>query len=114
MQYGNIIRGKFLERENRFIAYVSLNGCREKVHVKNTGRCRELLVPGAVVYLTKSNNPKRSTVYDLVSVEKDGHIFNIDSQAPNQVVYEWLKQTFRTNRGGVGNSPGNKISKFQI
>ena len=92
MQYGNIIRGKFLERENRFIAYVSLNGCREKVHVKNTGRCRELLVPGAVVYLTKSNNPKRSTVYDLVSVEKEGRIFNIDSQAPNQVVYEWLKQ----------------------
>ena len=112
MQYGNIIRGKFLERENRFIAYVSLNGCREKVHVKNTGRCRELLVPGAVVYLTKSNNPKRSTVYDLVSVEKDGHIFNIDSQAPNQVVYEWLKQ------GGLSGQIGEALeirpeTKFQ-
>lgn len=112
MQYGNIIRGKFLERENRFIAYVSLNGCREKVHVKNTGRCRELLVPGAVVYLTKSNNPKRSTVYDLVSVEKDGHIFNIDSQAPNQVVYEWLKQ------GGLSEQIGEALeirpeTKFQ-
>lgn len=112
MQYGNIIRGKFLERENRFIAYVSLNGCREKVHVKNTGRCRELLVPGAVVYLTKSNNPKRSTVYDLVSVEKEGHIFNIDSQAPNQVVYEWLKQ------GGLSGQIGEALeirpeTKFQ-
>lgn len=112
MQYGNIIRGKFLERENRFIAYVSLNGCREKVHVKNTGRCRELLVPGAVVYLTKSNNPKRSTVYDLVSVEKEGRIFNIDSQAPNQVVYEWLKQ------GGLSGQIGEALeirpeTKFQ-
>lgn len=112
MQYGNIIRGKFLERENRFIAYVSLNGCREKVHVKNTGRCRELLVPGAVVYLTKSHNPKRSTVYDLVSVEKEGRIFNIDSQAPNQVVYEWLKQ------GGLSGQIGEALeirpeTKFQ-
>lgn len=112
MQYGNIIRGRFLERENRFIAYVSLNGCREKVHVKNTGRCRELLVPGAVVYLTKSNNPKRSTVYDLVSVEKEGRIFNIDSQAPNQVVYEWLKQ------GGLSGQIGEALeirpeTKFQ-
>jgi len=96
MKYHNIVKGTFLERPNRFIAYVEIEGNREKVHVKNTGRCAELLVPGAVVYLEKSDNPNRSTDYDLVAVEKNGRMINMDSQAPNRAVEEWLytKQLF--------------------
>lgn len=90
MQYNNIVSGRFLERPNRFIAYVELEGRRERVHVKNTGRCRELLLPGAVVYLEKSDNPGRATAYDLVAVQKGEQIVNIDSQAPNKAVREWL------------------------
>ena len=92
MNYQHIEKGRFLERPNRFIAYVELKGKRETVHVKNTGRCRELLKSGAVVYLEKSENPERKTMYDLVAVEKQGRIVNIDSQAPNKVVEEWLHQ----------------------
>lgn len=96
MKYHNIVKGIFLERPNRFIAYVEIAGSREKVHVKNTGRCAELLVPRAVVYLEKSDNPNRSTAYDLVAVEKNGRMINMDSQAPNRAVEEWLhtKQLF--------------------
>ncbi len=92
MKYNQIIEGRFLERPNRFIAYVEIPGvsAREKVHVKNTGRCKELLVPGARVYLEKSENPKRSTDYDLVAVYKGDRLINMDSQAPNKVVGEWL------------------------
>lgn len=92
MKYNNIVKGKFIERPNRFIAYVQIEGEDEKqvVHVKNTGRCRELLVPGAEVYLEKSDNPKRKTKYDLITVVKDGRLVNMDSQAPNKVVKEWL------------------------
>lgn len=92
MKYSQITEGRFLERPNRFIAYVEIPGisAREKVHVKNTGRCRELLVPGAKVYLEKSTNPERSTAYDLVAVLKGDRLVNIDSQAPNKVVGEWL------------------------
>lgn len=90
MRYQTIVPAKFIERPNRFVAYVELAGEREKVHVKNTGRCRELLRPGARVYLEKSGNPGRTTAYDLVAVEKNGQIVNMDSQAPNQVVGEWL------------------------
>lgn len=92
MQYSNIIPGRFIERPNRFIAYVEIAGRREKVHVKNTGRCKELLTPGAVVYLEKSDSPKRSTAYDLVSVEKGARTVNVDSQAPNKAVGEWLEK----------------------
>lgn len=92
MQYSNIVPGRFLERPNRFIAYVEIAGRREKVHVKNTGRCKELLMPGATVYLEKSTKQERSTAYDLVSVEKGDRTVNIDSQAPNRVVGEWLKK----------------------
>ena len=92
MEYSNIVPGRFLERPNRFIAYVEIAGRREKVHVKNTGRCKELLTPGATVYLEKSTNPERSTAYDLVSVEKGKRTVNIDSQAPNRVVGEWLEK----------------------
>lgn len=91
MKYGKTVQGHFLERPNRFIAYVELNGKREKVHVKNTGRCKELLQPGAAVYLEKSNNPERSTAYDLIAVEKGERMINMDSQAPNKVVGEWLQ-----------------------
>ncbi|MGN0403469.1 MAG: A/G-specific adenine glycosylase [Acetatifactor sp.] len=91
MKYENIQPGRFLERPNRFIAYVETNGRREKVHVKNTGRCRELLQPGALVYLEKSSNPERSTAYDLVAVKKGDRLVNMDSQAPNRAVGEWLR-----------------------
>lgn len=92
MKYQNIIEGRFIERPNRFIAYVDIAGRREKVHVKNTGRCRELLQPDAKVYLEHSDNPSRSTAYDLVAVEKGDRTVNIDSQAPNKVVLEWLQE----------------------
>ena len=93
MRYDNIISGRFLERLNRFVAHVEINGRAEDVHVKNTGRCRELLLPGACVYLTEPGTPGRKTRYDLVAVRKnDGKLFNIDSQAPNKVVKEWLEE----------------------
>lgn len=95
MKYHHIVKGKFIERPNRFIAYVNVEGEKEnpqKVHVKNTGRCRELLIPGADVYLEKSDNPNRKTKYDLVKVVKGNCLVNMDSQAPNQVVGEWLRE----------------------
>lgn len=95
MKYHHIVKGKFIERPNRFIAYVNVEGEKEnpqKVHVKNTGRCRELLIPGADVYLEKSDNPNRKTKYDLVKVMKGSRLVNMDSQAPNQVVGEWLRE----------------------
>lgn len=91
MTYKNITRGKFLSRPNRFIANVEINGKTETVHVKNTGRCRELLVPNATVFLEKSDNPLRKTQYDLVAVYKDNLLINMDSQIPNDVAFEWLK-----------------------
>ena len=95
MKYHHIVKGKFIERPNRFIAYVNVEGEKEnpqKVHVKNTGRCRELLIPGADVYLEKSDNPNRKTKYDLVKVMKGSRLVNMDSQAPNKVVGEWLRE----------------------
>lgn len=92
MEYDNITRAVFLRRPNRFIAEVSICGNAETVHVKNTGRCRELLIPGCEVWLTAPGTPGRKTKYDLVAVRKDtGVLFNIDSQAPNKVVKEWLE-----------------------
>lgn len=92
MKYGKIVEGKFIDRPNRFIAHVEIAGKIETVHVKNTGRCRELLLAQAAVRLEESDNPERKTRYDLVAVYKDkiGWI-NIDSQAPNKVVKEWLE-----------------------
>lgn len=92
MKYKHIVQGEFAERPNRFIARVNIEGKEETVHVKNTGRCRELLTKGARVYLEKSDNKNRSTAYDLVAVEKGNRIINMDSQAPNKVVEEWLKE----------------------
>ncbi|MCM1026646.1 MAG: A/G-specific adenine glycosylase [Roseburia sp.] len=91
MKYIEIEKGRFQQRPNRFIAYVELNGRSERVHVKNTGRCRELLTPGAAVYLEKGRNPGRSTAYDLIAVEKGERLVNMDSQAPNRAVEEWLR-----------------------
>lgn len=93
MKYRHIIEGKFIDRPNRFIAHVEIAGKAETVHVKNTGRCRELLLPGAAVQLEVADNPARKTLYDLVAVYKEslGWV-NIDSQAPNKVVQEWLEQ----------------------
>ncbi len=95
MEYNCVVTGRFLERPNRFIARVEIDGQEESgaqtVHVKNTGRCRELLQKGAEVYLEKSDNPNRSTVYDLVAVKKGERLVNMDSQAPNKAVEEWLR-----------------------
>lgn len=90
MKYENISEGRFISRQNRFIAEVEMQDGRKTVHVKNTGRCRELLVPGAAVYLEKSAAPGRKTDYDLVAVQKDGKIVNMDSLAPNRAVHEWI------------------------
>lgn len=89
--YHDLTQCSFLYRVNRFIAKCSLEGVEITVHVKNTGRLRELLVPGARCWLEKSGNPARKTAYDLVAVEKDGRIVNIDSQAPNLIAREWVQ-----------------------
>ena len=98
MKYPNITKARFIIRPNRFIAEVELNGHRETVHVKNTGRCRELLISGCEVWLTEPDTPGRKTRYDLVTVRKStGALFNIDSQAANKVMREWLdRQGFDT------------------
>ena len=92
MRYTNVSRGRFLERPNRFLARVEMEGQEVLCHVKNTGRCRELLNPGAVVYLQKSDNPNRKTGYDLIAVEKGEMLINMDSQIPNYVAAEWLRK----------------------
>lgn len=96
MKYGYVADAVFLQRPNRFIAQVLLHGQEETVHVKNTGRCKELLVPGAKVYLEKGKNPARKTAWDLIAVEKGERLINMDSQLPNRVAEEWLAQ------GGFG------------
>lgn len=90
MQYHNIMKAVFVDRPNRFIAHVETAEGLQRVHVKNTGRCRELLVPGATVYLEEGTNPNRKTRYDLIAVEKEGRLINMDSQAPNPVFGEWV------------------------
>ncbi len=97
MKYKNIKEGVFLSRPNRFIAKVLIEGREETVHVKNTGRCRELLVPGARVFLEESDKPDRKTKFDLISVYKGEVLYNIDSQAPNKVFGEYIEKMF----GGI-------------
>lgn len=93
MKYENITKATFIKRPNRFIAEVDIDGHKETVHVKNTGRCKELLIPGCEVWLTAPGSEGRKTKYDLVAVRKStGVLFNIDSQAPNKVVKEWLSK----------------------
>lgn len=108
MKYNKTIHGQFCSRRNRFVAEVMINGKQETVHVKNTGRCKELLLPGIEVVLEISDNPSRKTKYDLICVYKEnlGWV-NIDSQAPNKVVKEWLaKQDYDMIRPeySIGNS----------
>lgn len=88
--YDNIVSGKFISRPNRFIAIAEIDGAEHTCHIKNTGRCRELLVPGASVFFEEASNPNRKTKYDLISVYKNRNLINIDSQAPNRVFNEWL------------------------
>lgn len=97
MKYKEVVKGIFKERPNRFIAKVEIDGVEETVHVKNTGRCKELLLENSVVYLFVSNNPSRKTKYDLIAVEKQTEngtiLINMDSQAPNDMVSEWLPKS---------------------
>ncbi len=96
MHYANMIPGIFLARPNRFVAHVQIQGETEIVHVKNTGRCRELLPVGAQVWCQQSDNPNRKTKYDLITVRKGNRLINMDSQAPNLAAKEWLAA------GGLG------------
>ena len=96
MRYQNIVPGRFLSRPNRFIAHIEIDGKVEICHVKNTGRCKELLTPGAQVWCEKSDNPTRKTAYDLIAVQKGDRLINMDSQAPNTAAKEWL------SAGGLG------------
>ena len=91
MEYGEVKKGRFLARPNRFIAHVDIDGAETVCHVKNTGRCRELLVPDARVYLEKGTNPNRKTAWDLIVVEKGSQLINMDSQAPNKVFGEFAR-----------------------
>ena len=92
MRYRNVVSGQFLARPNRFVAKVKINGQIVTVHVKNTGRCRELLIPGVEVFLEKGSNPNRKTAYDLIAVRKGERLINMDSQAPNKVFREWAAE----------------------
>lgn len=102
MHYSNMFPGTFLVRPNRFIAHVEIDGQVEVVHVKNTGRCRELLPAGAQVWCQKSGNPSRKTKYDLITVRKGSRLINMDSQAPNLTAREWLLS------GGLGKAENLK------
>ncbi len=93
MKYNSITQGVFIDRPNRFIAHIQIDGKTEICHVKNTGRCKELLIPGAVVFVHKSENLSRKTKYDLIAVYKGKKLINIDSQAPNKVFGEWIKSS---------------------
>ena len=113
MRYKNTVRGIFKDRPNRFIAHVEIDGEIETVHVKNTGRCRELLVPGVEVILEKSDDPSRKTKYDLICVNKEGRLINMDSQAPNKAAEEWVAAgKFFTEKVTVQRE--KKLREFQI
>ena len=90
MKYENMVCGRFIKRPNRFIAHIEIDGKEEICHVKNTGRCRELLIPGATVWCQKFDNPNRKTKFDLICVQKGDLLINMDSQAPNIAAKEWL------------------------
>ena len=100
MKYDNILQGRFISRPNRFIANVEINNKIEVCHVKNTGRCKELLIPEeTTVFVQENDNPNRKTKYSLITVKKGDRLINMDSQVPNKVVYEWIK------KGNLFNSP---------
>ena len=94
MRYEEVEPAVFLTRPNRFIAHVLLQGQEVVCHVKNTGRCRELLVPGATVYLERGTNPNRRTAWDLIAADKGGKLINMDAQAPNRVFAEWARERY--------------------
>ena len=96
MRYENMVQGEFLSRPNRFIAHIRIRGTEEVCHVKNTGRCRELLTPGATVWCQEWDNPNRKTKFDLIAVQKGDRCINMDSQAPNAAAKQWLLS------GGLG------------
>ena len=106
MNYPNMVPGIFLARPNRFIAHVEIDGNKETVHVKNTGRCRELLPAGAQVWCQESDNPNRKTKFDLITVRKGDRLINMDSQAPNIAAGEWLRS------GGLGEIDNLKAEAF--
>ena len=106
MRYENMVPGVFLSRPNRFIAKVLIDGIEETVHVKNTGRCKELLPAGAQVWCQKSDNPNRKTKFDLITVKKGDRLINMDSQAPNAAAGEWLRN------GGLGKIENLKAETF--
>ena len=106
MKYNNMVPGIFLARPNRFIAHVEIDGKSEIVHVKNTGRCRELLPVGAEVWCEVSDNPNRKTKFDLITVRKGHRLINMDSQAPNKAAGEWLLG------GGLGEIQNLKAETF--
>lgn len=106
MRYGTVVPGIFLSRPNRFIAHIEIDGKEEICHVKNTGRCRELLVPGVQVWCEVSQNPNRKTKFDLIAVQKGHRLINMDSQAPNQAAKEWLQ------KGGLGDISDLRAESF--
>lgn len=128
MKYDNIVKGYFLERPNRFIAKVEIDGKVENCHVKNTGHCREILRPRALLYLQDCEKPGRKTRYDVIAVEKGDQIVNMDSQIPNKAVVEWLKkgnlfsknavirpeQTYRNSRFDVYIEDGDRKAFMEI
>ncbi len=107
LKYERMVPGRFLSRPNRFIAHVEIGGKEEVVHVKNTGRCRELLQPDAEVWCQESSNPSRKTRFDLITVRKGNLLINMDSQAPNIAAGEWLRS------GGLGKVENLKSEAFQ-
>ena len=106
MRYPNMVEGRFLARPNRFIAHVEIGGAEQVVHVKNTGRCRELLPAGAKVWCQEFDSPTRKTKYDLITVQKGERLINMDSQAPNAAAKEWL------TAGGLGEIEGLRSEVF--
>ena len=115
MKYSNITEGVFLARPNRFTALVDIGGSTEVCHVKNTGRCRELLIPGVRVFLEKSGNPARKTAYDLTAVYKGNALINIDSQAPNRAFGEWVRNSgFFGEKVTVKPETGFALSRFDF
>ncbi len=107
MEYANMQPGKFLARPNRFIAHIEIDGCVQICHVKNTGRCKELLVPGCTVWCQESDKPERKTKFDLIAVQKGHWLINMDSQAPNIAAKEWLLA------GGLGEIENLRAEVFQ-
>lgn len=115
MFYKNIAAGKFISRPNRFIANVEIDSEVQVVHVKNTGRCRELLLPGSTVYCEKSDNPNRKTAYDLVAVEKGNLLINMDSQAPNAAFSEFIHDgSFKDGIEYIARERKYKNSRFDF